>query len=156
MNMNRVQHLIIAIAVIFGLFAVGGAAVAAVKADHYHHDGKQLLGENLKTNGNHVIHEKGKYKTSVEVKEGKIAGLHVKHATKGDIPVTKYKTHKKMAQAGGHVVYASFLSAQDRDLGIVYIGYSYVDEYGNEEIYWFPYDMILDGDTGAIEYVPAS
>jgi hypothetical protein len=25
---------------------------------------------------------------------------------------------------------------------------------GNEEIYWYPYDMILDGDTGAVEYVP--
>jgi hypothetical protein len=25
---------------------------------------------------------------------------------------------------------------------------------GNEEIYWFPYDMILDGDTGAVKYVP--
>lgn len=156
MNMNRVQRLIIAIAVIFGLFAVGGAAVAPVKVDHHHHDGKQLLGENLKTNGNHVIHEKGEYKASVEVKEGKIAGLHVKHATKGDIPVKKYKTNKKMAQAGGHVVYASFLSAQYQDLGITYIGYSYVDQYGNEEIYWFPYDMILDGATGAIEYVPVS
>ncbi len=29
-----------------------------------------------------------------------------------------------------------------------------VDEYGDEAIYWFLYAMILDGDTGAIEYVP--
>ena len=27
--------------------------------------------------------------------------------------------------------------------------------YGDEVIYWFPYDMIYDGDTGAIEYIPA-
>ena len=38
----------------------------------------------------------------------------------------------------------------------VYIGYSYVDEYGEAETYWFPYDMIVDGDTGAVEYVPES
>jgi hypothetical protein len=36
----------------------------------------------------------------------------------------------------------------------VWIGYSYIDDYGNEVIYWFPYDMILDGATGAIDYVP--
>jgi hypothetical protein len=35
-----------------------------------------------------------------------------------------------------------------RDLGTEHIGCSYVDAYGNEEIY--------DGDTGAIEYVPLS
>jgi hypothetical protein len=28
------------------------------------------------------------------------------------------------------------------------------DDYGDEQIYWYPYDMILDGDTGAVEYVP--
>jgi hypothetical protein len=87
----------------------------------------------------------------VEVKDGKVAGVHFKHATKGDIPVTKYKTHKKMAQAGGHLVYASPLSVQYQDMGTVYIGYSYVDEYGEAEIYWFPYDMIVDGDTHSIE-----
>jgi hypothetical protein len=43
----------------------------------------------------------------------------------------------------------------DQYVGTTYIGYSYVDEFGEEEIYWFPYDMILDPDTGAIDYVPA-
>jgi hypothetical protein len=40
------------------------------------------------------------------------------------------------------------------DLGTEWIGYSYVDDYGNEEIYWYPVEEIYDGDTGAIEYVP--
>jgi hypothetical protein len=155
MNMNRIQRLFTAMAVIFGLFVLGDAAVAAPKAKHHnHHDAKQLLGERLKTNGQHEIHTKGKYHTLVEVRDGKVAGVHVKHETKGDIPVTKYKTNKKMAQASGHMVYASLRSVQYQDMGIVYIGYSYVDEYGEAEIYWFPYDMIVDGDTGAIEYVP--
>ena len=51
--------------------------------------------------------------------------------------------------------YVSFVQVQDTYLGMTYIGYSYVDDYGDEQIYWYPYDMILDGDTGAVEYVPA-
>jgi hypothetical protein len=157
MNVSRIQRLFIATVVIFGLFALGDVAMAAPKAKrHNHHDGKQMLAEKLKTDGHHEIHRKGLYRTSVEVKGGKVAGVHVKHDTKGDIPVTKYKTHKKMAQAGAHVVYASLRSAQYQDMGTVYIGYSYVDDYGEAETYWFPYDMIVDGDTGAVEYIPES
>jgi hypothetical protein len=37
-----------------------------------------------------------------------------------------------------------------------YIGYSYIDDQGNEEIYWFPAEEIYDADTGAVEYVPLS
>ncbi len=115
MNLNRIQRLFTAMAVIFGLFALGDAAVAAPKAKHHnHHDAKQLLGERLKTDGHHEIHKKGKYHTLVEVKGGKIAGVHVKHEEKGEIPVTKYKTNKKMAQASGHLVYASWRSVQYR------------------------------------------
>ena len=158
MTMTRIQRFFTAMAVIFGLFALGEAAVAAPTAkNHNHHDGKALLGDNLKHDGHHDIDHKGKYTTSVEVKNGKIAALHVKHATKGNIPVKKYKTHKKMAQAvGGQIVYASFVLAQMEDMGTVYIGYAYIDDDGNEEIYWFPYDMIVDGDTGAVEYVAES
>ena len=158
MTMTRIQRFFTAMAVIFGLFALGEAAVAAPTAkNHNHHDGKALVGDNLKHDGHHDIDHKGKYTTSVEVKNGKIAALHVKHATKGNIPVKKYKTHKKMAQAvGGQIVYASFVLAQMEDMGTVYIGYAYIDDDGNEEIYWFPYDMIVDGDTGAVEYVAES
>lgn len=81
---------------------------------------------------------------------------YVTRANKGDVPVKKYKTDKKMALAGqGHYRNAAFPVPQDQYVGTTYIGYSYIDEYGVEQIYWFPYDMILDGDTGAITYVPA-
>jgi major membrane immunogen (membrane-anchored lipoprotein) len=154
--MNRIQRFSTAMVVIFGLFALGAAAVAAPVAKHHnHHDGKQLVGDNLKHDGHHDIDHKGKYTTSVEVKNGKIAAVHVKHSEKGNIPVKKYKTNKKMAQAGGHT-HASLLSVQYQDMGTVYIGYAYIDDDGNEEIYWFPYDMIVDGDTGAVEYIAES
>jgi hypothetical protein len=156
MKMNGVQRLLTAVFAVFGLFALGDAPLAAAKGQN-HHDAKQLVGEKLKTDGRHEIHQKGKYHTSVEVRGGKIAGVHVTHETKGEIPVKKYKTHKKMVQTKGeHIVYTSWVSTQYQDMGTVYIGYSYVDEYGNEEIYWFPEEMIVDGETGAVEYVPTS
>jgi hypothetical protein len=155
MKMNRRQYFLTALAGVVGLFAATEVSVAAGKANH--HNGQQLLGKKIKTNGRHVIHTKGAYSAAVEVKGGKVAGLHVTNSKNGgEVPVKKYKTNKKMAQSGNQGVfrYASFVLVQDQYLGTTYIGYSYTDEYGDEEIYWFPYDMILDGDTGAVLYVP--
>ena len=151
--MNRTQRLLTATVVILGMFGLVDASLAAAKAKHHHQNGQQLTGEKIKTNGNHVIDKKGPHTVSVDVKNGKIAGMHVKHDKKGELPVKKYKTNKKMVQASGFQ-YASYQLAQAQSLGTVYIGYAYIDEYGDEVIYWFPYEMILDGDTGAIDYVP--
>jgi hypothetical protein len=158
MKINRKQRLLVAAIAIGCICALSGYALAAPnKAKHTnHHDGKQMVGEKLKTDGHHEIHQKGKYHTVAEVKGGKIAGIHVRHEQKGDIPVTKYKTHKKMALVGGQTMYASLVLAQMQDMGTVYIGYSYIDDYGEAETYWFPYDMIVDGDTGAVDYIPES
>jgi hypothetical protein len=49
-----------------------------------------------------------------------------------------------------------YVLAQMEDMGTEYIGYTYIDDDGNEEIYWLPYDMILDGNTGAVQYVAES
>jgi hypothetical protein len=151
MNMNRKQRLLTVVIVMFGLFTLSNVASAATKKNH--HNGHQLLAGKGKTDGNHVIDKKGHYTTSVDTKGGKVAGVHVHHDTKGEIPVKKYKTHKKLAQAGAHLMNASLHLVQDMDMGTVYIGYSYVDDDGNEEIYWFPYDEVIDGDTGAVEYI---
>ena len=102
-----------------------------------------------------MIDKNGPHTVSLEVRDQKIAGMHVKHEKKGELPVKKYKTKKKMAQARTGIMYASYMQVQDTYLGTTWIGYAYYDEYGEEYIYWFPYDMILDGDTGAVEYVPA-
>ena len=91
----------------------------------------------------------------MQVSNGKVTGVKVRHADKGDVPVTKYKSKKKMADAsdsGFQTV--SFTVAQLDYLGWTWIGFSYIDDYGDEIIYWFPYDMVYDSDTGAIEYIP--
>ena len=125
------------------------------KKEHRHHSGKDKLGAKVKQNGNHVIDKHGDNTVSVDVKDGKVAGMRVKHAKKGEVPVKKYKTSKKMASANPIqlVAYDTRL-AQAYSLGTAWIGYAYIDDYGYEEIYWYPYEMIYDGDTGAVEYVP--
>ena len=148
--MVRTYRLLTAIVALIGMVAFAGPAFAKA---HHHHSGVEMLGSKVKTNGEHVIHKAGEHTVAVQVTNGKVAGLHVKHSKKGDVPVKKYKTKKKLAQTDV-IHYASFTLAQYQDLGTTYIGYAFVDEYGDEEIYWFPYEMILDGDTGAVEYVP--
>ena len=161
--MNPTRRLFTTSVALLGISAFVGGASASDKGQDKgkgkgkgkanHKNGKQLLGEKLKKNGKHVLEKKGANTASVDVKDGKIAGVKVKHDKKGDVAVTKYKTSKKMAYVEG-LQLASMRLAQVQNLGTVYIGYAYIDEDGYEEIYWFPYDMIYDGDTGAIEYIP--
>jgi hypothetical protein len=122
-----------------------------------HQNGKSLVGDKIKKNGKHKFHENGKHASFVNVKEGKIAGVSVSHADKGEVPVKKYKTTKQMAglSAGGVQPVSLVLAQGTQYLGMTWIGYAYIDDWGYEVIYWFPYDMIYDGDTGAIEYWPA-
>ncbi len=165
--MVRARRYLVTILAVISLIAMVGSADAQGKGKgkgigkgkHNHLSGQQLLGDKIKNNGHHVIHKAGKYSVSATVKDGKIAGVDVKHSEKGDVPVKKYKTMKKMANRVGEANGISLVSyrgmlAQSQYLGTTYIGYAYTDEYGDEYIYWFPYDMIYDGDTGAIEYVP--
>ena len=122
---------------------------------HKHQNGKHLVGDKIKRNGKHKFHENGKHSAHVNVSNGKIAGVEVTHADKGAVPVKKYKTSKKMADASaGGVQRVALVLTQARSLGSTWIGYAYIDDFGDEVIYWFEYEMILDGDTGAVEYVP--
>ena len=161
--MNPTRRLLTSSVALFGVCAFVGGAIAADKGQGNdkgkgngkanHKNGKQLLGEKLKTNGKHVLEKKGANTASADVRDGKITGVKVKHDKKGEVAVIKYKTSKKMARLDG-IQLVSMRPVQLQDMGTVYIGYAYYDDYGYEEIYWFPYDMIYDGDTGAIEYVP--
>ena len=123
--------------------------------EHKHKNGKDLLGEKVKQNGKHKVDASGKHTVYADVRDGKIAGMTVNHAEKGNVPVKKYKATKKMAGAASGLQPVSWQLAQSQYLGTTWIGYAYIDEWGDEVIYWYPYDMIYDGDTGAIEYLPA-
>ena len=159
--MNIVRRHFNVLAAAASLLPVSALVIAAPKDEkkekkakkHVHNDGQKLAGGKLKQNGKHEIAKKNGHSVSVEVKGGKIAGMQVKHDKKGDVPVKKYKTAKKMVMAGD-IHYASYQLAQAYSLGTTYIGYAYLDEDGYEEIYWYPYEMIYDGETGAVDYVP--
>ncbi len=174
--MVRILRVLAAFLVVLGLIAADDSAFAQPKdkdrgqdrkeqgdtkpskekKQHKHHSGKNLVGDKVKKDGTHKIHENGKHTASVNVSKGKITGVKVKHAEKGDVPVTKYKTTKKMVEGPtSGIQLVSLDLAQTQYLGILWIGYAYIDDWGDEVIYWFPYDMIYDGDTGAVEYIPA-
>ena len=174
--MNRILRLLTVFLAVLGLAAVNGNLLAQGKGKdrqeqkdtkgpqdkekkakkHKHEDGKALVGDKIKKNGKHEFHKNGKHTAFVDVQGGKIKGVSVTHSEKGNVPVKKYKTNKKMADASmGGIQPVNLILAQAQYLGVTWIGYSYIDDYGDEVIYWFPYDMIYDGDTGAVEYVPA-
>ena len=120
-----------------------------------HENGKNLVGDKVKKNGKHEFHKHGKNTASVDVLDGKIRGVSVRNADTGNVPVKKYKTNKKMADAStGGLMPVKLLLVQAQSLGETWIGYAYIDEWGDVVIYWFPYEMIYDGYTGAVEYVP--
>lgn len=170
--MIRIVRLLAPLFVVLGLVMADGSALAQPKdkaqdrkeqggakpkekKQHKHMSGKDMLGDKIKKDGTHKLHENGKHTASVNVSKGKITGVKVRHAEKGEVRVTKYKTTKKMVDGpmpGIRLVSSDV--AQSQYLGLVWIGYSYIDDWGDEVIYWFPYDMIYDGDTGAVEYYP--
>ena len=174
--MTRILQLLVTLFVVVGLVAIDGSALAQPKdkdrkeqsdskaskdvkeqkvKEHKHHNGKDLVGDKIKKDGKHQFHQNGKNTAFVDVKGGKIAGVTVTHAEKGNVPVKKYKTNKKMAGASANDIQpVSLVLAQAQYLGTTWIGYSYIDDFGYEVIYWFPYEMIYDGDTGAVDYVP--
>jgi hypothetical protein len=151
MNTNSLRGIAVTLLVALAMLPFSQSAFAATKKNH--HDAKALLGDKAKKDGNHVIDKKGPYTVSFDTKGGKIAAAHVRHATKGEIPVKKYKTNKKMASMQSRCIYASFILTPAQYETTGYVGYSYIDDDGNEEIYWVPATLVIDPDTGAVEYV---
>jgi hypothetical protein len=145
-------------AVLVAFLIPGGTLVGGQGGAKKHHSGLDLLGNKIHQNGKHELHKVGEHTVSANVSNGKITGVTVNHRTKGAVPVTKYKTDKKMAQANPRYMTVGTGMAADATLAqleyvTVWVGYAFYDEYGDEYIYWFPVDAIYDGDTGAIWYI---
>jgi hypothetical protein len=146
------------------ILALAGSVVFAGSAfaEHNHHDGVKLIGAKLTTDGKHELHKVGEHTVSVHVQNKKIAAITVMHRTRGDVPVKKYKTSKKMVQADGYIPVVAETSGprllQPADYRVAqstttYVGYSFFDGV-SEQIYWYPADMVVDPVTGAVDYVP--
>lgn len=146
-----------------GSVAFAGSAFAAGKQNHK--DGAKLLGAKINTDGKHEIDKGPEHTVFAQVRGKKIAGVTATHKTKGELPVKKYKSKKKMVQVdrfnqmaaetdGGLVQRVDFRVAQLPG-DIVYIGYSVIDPLtGFEDIYWYPAEVVIDPFTGAIDYIP--
>ena len=87
MNMNLTRRLFTTGLALSGALGVLGTAAAQGKGKGKgkanHHNCAKLLGDKIKVNGNHVIDRKGPHTVSLDVKDGKIAGMHVKQAPPG-------------------------------------------------------------------------
>ncbi len=127
-----------------------GQGKAKVKGQK-HQSGKNLLGDKIKKNGSHKLQDHDKFTATADVSNGKVKGIKVKHAERGDVQVTKYKTTKQMAMNTSRND-GTYL-AQYGTVVTLWIGYAYIDDWGYEVIYWFPVDVVLDGDLGAIDYI---
>jgi hypothetical protein len=144
-----------------GSVAFAGSAFAKQN----HNDGAKLLGSKINTDGKHELHKGAEHTVFAHVQNKKIASVTATHRTKGELPVKKYKSKKKMVQADGYVHVAEatagdlvrLVDYQVAQLpgGIVSIGYSVIDPVtGIEEIYWYDAVMVIDPLTGAVDYVP--
>jgi hypothetical protein len=142
-----------------GSVAFAGSAFAATQE---HHDGVKLLGSRIGTDGNHEIHRLGEHGVTVHVQNKKITSVTVIHRTKGEVPVKKYKSSRRMVQGDGLIPMAAETAGdlvQRADYRVAqvvaYIGYSFIDPLtGTEQFYWYPATMVVDPLTGAIEYAP--
>jgi len=169
--MTREVRLLAGAFAVVGLVAANGVALAFAPSNdtgqtpgspsertkqHKDYSGKALLGDNIKKNGPHRLLDHGKYRASVTVWNGKITGMSVRHADQGSVSVTKYETTTNMTGgATNSVRVASYDLVQSRHVRTTWIVYGYDDEWGDEYLYWFPYEMISDGITGAIDSDPA-
>jgi hypothetical protein len=129
------RTLLTAVVVSFVFVAVAIAAPKEKgKKKHGHHAAHTMVASKMKTNGTHQLHKNRKHTVSAHVKDGKIAGLQVKHDTKGDVAVKKYKSKKKYASLDGSPS-GSAGRHRPRHDGIAY---AYEDDDGNEEYLLVP------------------
>src|SRR5882762_10492971 len=60
------------------LALIGAVAfVSTAFAKHQHHNGQQLVGNKINTNGKHELHKVGEHAVSIQVANKKIAGVTV-------------------------------------------------------------------------------
>ncbi len=112
-----------------------------------HKEARGLLGDKLKKNGKHKIDKAGRIEVSADVSNGKVVSLSATDPGKGNLPVRKVKSKKKLAEMAPGVILAQMQLAQYSDY---YYGY-WFDDGIDEWYYWFTVDVIIVDDTW-VEY----
>ena len=134
------------------LLALTGSAEA-----HSHINGQALV--QGRPNGKHAIHATGKHTAHAHVQGGKVAQVSVTHKTKGNVGVTKYKSKRRLHASLGSDVQHHYVSLDDTQetgfVATVYVGFGFIDDFGQLVIYWFPITLVLGGDSGATSMDPA-
>ena len=136
------------LALLASIGTVAGSGVALAKKQKKHQNGRALLGDKVKQNGKHKLPKAGKVDVSVEIKNGKVAGLTAAHPSKGNLQVRKVKSRQKLAETAPGVILVGMKLAQGSDW---YYGYWFVDDEEEDDwYYWFTADDVIVDDTGVL------
>lgn len=119
---------------------------SASKKKQHHKNGHGFAKGKLKQNGRHEIDKAGDAVVSAEVNNGKVTAMSATRPQKGNLPVRKVKSRKKMAEIDLPRVQ---LAASDGDTiqlaqADVYY-YAWVFDYDTVEeyYYWYPADVVI-------------
>lgn len=108
----------------------------------------------MKQNGKHQIDKIGNAAVTAEVSNGKVVAMTASDPQKGNLPVRKVKSRKKMASLATDVLLASTggepqYLAQD----VVYYYAWCFDDGVDLWCYWYPADVVIV-DAGWVDYGP--
>ena len=133
--------------------ATGFSGIALAKQEH-HKNGHTLLGAKLKQNGKHQIDTLGKAAVTAEVKDGKVVGMAATDPQKGNLPVRKLKSNKKMASADPSIIAVALTGDTPELVQAVVVYYAWCFDDGIDYYcYWYPADVVIV-DASWTDYGP--
>lgn len=117
---------------------------------HKHMNGHNLLGAKIKQNGKHVLGKLANRDVTVEVKNGKVAGMGA-----GDLPMKRVKTKQKMAVIDNAIIPVAWTGLKLAQYGgdAYYYGYCFDDGY-EYTCYWYPAEDVDYSDYTWDDYDP--
>jgi hypothetical protein len=120
-------------------FAQGAQHTPHKARPHHHKRGRDLLGDKIHQDGKHDIDKTASGKTvSAEVKGGKVVGM-----TAADQPMSKVRSHRKLASVASGFILAGFTPDTQlaQDDGDYYYGYC-IDDGVETDCYWYDADEV--------------
>jgi hypothetical protein len=122
-----------------------GNSQSKSKGKKHQKNGRNLVGNKIKQNGNHNIDKADKIDVGIEVRNGKVVALKAKHPQKGDLQVGKVKSTEKFA-----MLEPSSNPQLAQTIYVWYYAYWFMDEYGDYWYYWFPVEYIIDDGSWVV------